>query len=129
MKTIRPFITATSIILAVMFIASYSLYEARNIIAGPIIEIFSPINGSTSNTSLIEIKGAARNISSIRLNNREITTDSSGIFSEKTLLSPGYNIITLTVADKFGRSKEEKLELVLSEHEPLVLTESLEELN
>lgn len=129
MRMIKPIIKIATITLIVVFIASYSLYESRNLIIGPVIEIFSPLDGSATDTALIEIKGLARNISSISLNDRKITVDNKGIFSEKMLLSPGYNIIKLTVADKFGRSKEKKLELVLTEHEPLVLTESQEELN
>jgi hypothetical protein len=93
-------------------IIGYALFQTRNLIQGPIIKIHSPVNGSSLTKSFVEIEGAAKNISYINLNDRQIFTDESGAFSERLLLSYGYNIITLRARDKFGREVEKTLELV-----------------
>ena len=93
-------------------ILGYTYFQTRNLIAGPVITISNPENGSTRSSSRIEIHGSTKNISHITLNNRQIFIDESGAFTEKVLLSPGYNIITLEAEDKFGRKTKEILELV-----------------
>jgi len=126
MNNLKSTLKVILITLIVSIIGGYSIYEARNIIRGPIIEIVTPSNGSVLENPLVEIKGVANNITSISLNDRQITVNEQGLFNEKLLLSPGYNSIKLSVSDRFGRYKEEILELVLTEHESLVLTPSQE---
>lgn len=124
MTSVKNTIKISSIIAIVLFIGGYSLYEARNIIRGPIVEIFEPTDGSAIENPLIEVKGMAQNISSISINDRAITVDKEGVFSEKLLLSPGYNIIKLSASDKFGRHTEKMLELVLNLNKSLGLIKS-----
>lgn len=100
-------------IVAFAAIGGYALYQARNLITGPVISITEPYNGGAQKDSLVEIKGQARNISAISLNDRPIYIDESGYFVEKLLLEEGYNIMKLKAQDKFGRSTEKTLELVL----------------
>lgn len=126
MSNIKSIIKSSTLIAAVVLIGGYSLYEGRNIIRGPVLEIFQPSDGSAIQNPLVEIKGATKNISSISINDREITVDQEGVFNEKLLLSPGYNTVKLEASDRFGRTTEKILELVLTEHESLVLTESQE---
>ena len=98
--------------LLILFVAGYSFYQARKIIAGPQITIESPKSGATVLSSLIEIVGRAENIASISMNDRPIYIDELGVFKEKLLLAYGYNIIKLTARDKFGRDTVETLEVV-----------------
>jgi predicted ATPase len=79
---------------------------------GPVISISEPSNGATLTSSLIEVLGTTKNISSINLNDRQIFINESGAFEEKLLLSPGYNIITFRAEDRFGRKTQKVLELV-----------------
>lgn len=99
-----------------LFIVGYALFQASNLIRGPIIDIYTPQNGATYNSILIEIDGRARNIAYINLNGTKMFTDKDGYFSEKLLLSPGYNVVTLDATDKFGKHTEKKLELILKEY-------------
>lgn len=109
------FLLKTALItVSVFIIIGYSYYESRNLILGPILDFVSPINGSSTTNSVIEVKGKVKNISFVSLNDNQIFTDKNGLFSEKLLLSPGYNIIKLSVKDRFGRQKEKFLELVLN---------------
>lgn len=101
------------VILVIVILGGYFLYQAKGYLLGPQIFIESPKVGEVSSTSYLEVKGRALNVSSLSLNGRQIITDGQGNFSEGLLLARGYNIIGLTAADKFGRVKKEKREVVL----------------
>lgn len=114
-------ITVRSVIvtLALCVIAGYTLYESRNLINGPTISIEQPSNGYSTIESIIEVKGQVKNISFISINDRKITVDESGWFKEKILLSVGYNVVKITVNDKFGRAKETLVEVIRKQNEGL----------
>ncbi len=96
----------------VLFVLGYGIFQAKKIIKGPEIVINSPTAGETVSDSRVTINGTARNISAIYLNDRAIVTDESGVFSEKLMVYPGYNIIMLRAQDKFGAQVEKKIEVV-----------------
>lgn len=93
-------------------LVTYGLYQARNLIGGPSIIIESPKRGSVITTSRVNIVGTAEQVTYITLNERPIFIDESGAFEETTLLAPGYNVIELSVRDRFERTHRELLELV-----------------
>lgn len=111
-KDLHTYFKIIGIIFIAVLISGYAIFQARNIILGPIIEIYFPKNGMSIEESLIEIKGKVKNISHISMNGNQIFTDSEGMFNEKLLLSYGYNIITIKVQDRFNREVEKKLELI-----------------
>lgn len=98
-----------------LVVVLYSGFQAQKIIRGPVITLTSPLNGATYTTPLVEIKGVAKNISELSLNNRPLYTDKSGNFSDTLLLIPGYNIIKLDASDKFGSQTEKKIEIIYKE--------------
>ena len=99
-----------------LVIVVYSLFQGWKLLTGPVIDIESPENGATYSQALIEVSGRARNTAYLNLNGRAIFTDKEGKFSEKLLLSPGYNIIKLDATDKFKARTEKKLEVILKEY-------------
>lgn len=111
-KDLHTYLKVIGIIFIAVLIFGYVVFQARNIVLGPIIKMHSPENGASLDNSLIEIKGNAKNISYISMNGRQIFTDEQGEFNEKLLLSYGYNIITIKVQDRFNREVEKKLELI-----------------
>lgn len=96
----------------IVIILGYGIFQAKNLIAGPMIEVSSPVNGAAVGESLIEIHGTAKHISFLTLNGDKIYTDESGAFREKILLSYGYNIMTLEAKDRFGRKVTKTLQLI-----------------
>lgn len=102
---IKLFVITASIILLV----SYGLFNARNLIMGPTIEIFSPTTDLETEQNILVIKGRAKNISFLSLNEKPIFVDKEGLFEEKLLLSPGSNIIEIKAKDRF---KKEVLETI-----------------
>lgn len=111
----KHFLKFGAVGILVVVVLGYGWFRARDFIAGPVIEIASPQNGATVSEPLVEIQGAAKNISEITLNGRKIFTDKEGDWSEKVLLHPGLNTIILAASDRFDRKTEQKLELVRKE--------------
>lgn len=97
------------IIFSIFLLVSYGLFNARNLILGPSIEIFSPMSETETNENTILIKGRAKNITFLSLNERPIFVDREGLFEEKLLISPGFNIIELKAKDRF---KQELLKTI-----------------
>lgn len=97
---------------AIALVVGYGAFRAKSLVEGPDIGIESPFNGATSTESLITVKGYAKNISFLTLNGNKIFTDESGVFTEKVLLSYGYNIMTLEAKDRFGRTAQKTLQLI-----------------
>jgi hypothetical protein len=100
------------LVIIILIIVGYSLFESNSLIKGPEIIVFEPQSGSLIATSSVMIKGQALRIQDISLNGRPILIDKEGNFNETVLLSPGYNASLLSAKDKFNRTIEYKLELV-----------------
>lgn len=94
-------------------VIGYGSYQMRGLINGPQIIVDSPINGSSSTSPLVTIRGQARQVARLFLNGEKLTTDRTGHFESQLLLAQGYNIIQLDGEDLFGRWVKRKLELVL----------------
>ncbi len=114
-------LTTITVVIAIGLL-SYGYYQSRRFIEGPRISIESPQNGDVFTTPTVEIVGTARHISMLYLNDNQIFVDEFGRFSEKLLLSPGYNIITIEATDKFERAQTKRLELVLKEENVILPT-------
>ncbi|PJE74605.1 MAG: hypothetical protein COV01_01065 [Candidatus Taylorbacteria bacterium CG10_big_fil_rev_8_21_14_0_10_41_48] len=100
------------IILVAAGLLGYAAFQAEALYLGPRINIDSPTSGISTSTSLITISGSASNISYLSLNGEKIFTDEQGIFKESILLSYGYNIVTVSATDRFGRKVTKSLQLI-----------------
>jgi Glucodextranase, domain B len=109
----RDIIKKWAIIFFLFFFVIYGLYESYKIILGPKIYIDTPKNGQIFEKSLVEVKGSARNIAFMRLNDKPIFIDKEGRFNEKLILLPGYNIMTLHAEDRFKRIVEKRMHFYL----------------
>lgn len=108
----RTIVKALLLFLLFGAVASYGAFRFLDYKEGSSISIVSPLNGSTVNSPLVNIKGSADRISYISLNDQTITTDKAGNFSQELLLHPGYNILSVKVTDRFGRESSKNLTLV-----------------
>ncbi|OHB05523.1 MAG: hypothetical protein A3B22_02975 [Candidatus Zambryskibacteria bacterium RIFCSPLOWO2_01_FULL_47_33] len=100
------------IILLILLIA-YSLYQARALLVGPQIWIVNPQDGDTVKDPLVIVEGQSKNIAWISLNDRQIFTNEKGEWSEKVLVSPGLSIMTMKAHDRFGRETKKSVRIVL----------------
>lgn len=98
-------------ILAIAIIG-YALFEARFLITGPTLEIYSPKHGETINSSITEVSGKATQATFITLNGNQIFTDEDGLFKETVPLVTGYNIIVVSSQNKFERTLERRVDVI-----------------
>ncbi|HEY4511145.1 MAG TPA: hypothetical protein VJG29_02115 [Candidatus Paceibacterota bacterium] len=103
-------IAATLSLLVVALL--YGLFEARRLIAGPVLTIESPAPGSRIVSTLI-LRGIAKNISYITLNDRKIFVDERGVFEETLTPAKGYTVVAVEVRDRFGRVNRKELPVVI----------------
>jgi hypothetical protein len=106
------YLKAMVIVLFLIALFGYGAFEIWNYATGPKIIVTSPQNGAAVSESLISIEGQAKNAKQITLDDRPITVDEAGNFSEKMLLSYGYNVLELKAQDRFGKTTEQELQLV-----------------
>lgn len=105
----RYFIAAPKIIknliLAIIIIAclTYLGMAVKKITAPPFLSIDSPGNNFVTNNKNLNIIGLTEAESEILINGKNISSDSSGKFSEEINLKEGINIITITAKKKYSR--------------------------
>jgi hypothetical protein len=99
-------------VIVIGLIASYAIWRSLNYARGPAITIFEPVNGSTVNSSTIEIKGRADRVNELIMNGQTISIDEKGGFDQTIVIFPGTNKITFTANDQFGRSTQKELDIV-----------------
>lgn len=102
-------------LLVVSGISGYAYFQSRDFLRGPQVTITSPKNGETVEKPVVVIEGATQHVAYISLNDGTIFIDSQGLFKEKLLLLPGYNILTIKAEDRFGKKVKKTLELVYKE--------------
>jgi hypothetical protein len=91
-------------------IAIYAVWNARNLIMGPVIEVIEPQVGATIDSKTLIVKGIIKNGSFISLDGRQIFTDKAGIFREEILPRLGVNAIEIRAEDRFGKEKIKRIE-------------------
>ncbi len=94
------------ILLLILVVVAYSLYTARNLIRGPVLEVYEPLDGALISTSTVVIRGFAPNAKIITLNDQQIVIDEQGNFAEIRLLETGQNVYKLFIKDKFNRENQ-----------------------
>lgn len=105
----RTFFQVLFVVLVLICIGAYFLFQSKDVREGPIILVEKPQNGFVSQNPLIEISGTAEHIAFITLNDKNIFLDENNSFNEKLLIPPGVSIIKLQGKDKFEKSTEVKI--------------------
>ena len=106
------------VILVILAIVGYGLFEARRLIGGPIITIESPVDGSAISSTTVVIEGSARNISFLTINDAPAFTDESGHFIERLSPPSGYAIFTVAATDRFGRRATAQVHITILNYCP-----------
>ncbi len=86
------------IILAILIIVFYLVWNIQQSLAQPKIKIFSPSDNFVTRDSLIEIKGKVNSSEALMVDKIQ-----EGYFSETINLSPGLNIIKISAKKRRGR--------------------------
>jgi hypothetical protein len=98
-------------VLLVAVVVGYGLFEARSLIVGPILVVETPTPGATLEGPLFEIRGNARNVTRVRINGHQITTDLSGAFVETRVTPDGIGVLLIEAENRFGRTSEVRMQV------------------
>ena len=110
--------TKAIILIMVLLVAGYGLFEARRIIEGPEVVIESPVSGSATSTSILTITGTAKNVSFLTINDKPAFTDEQGRFSLTLSPPTGYTVVTVASIDRFGRRASQSVAITMLDYCP-----------
>lgn len=111
-KNIKKYLSIGSCVVLFVVIGTFTYMKMHSVLGG--VQISARIERD-GDTSMVQIKGNARNANYITLNGREIFVDRDGTFTEPVALLPGLSVVTLDAQDKFGKTAEKKFELIYKE--------------
>ena len=114
--SLRSILYYVSISLVIALFVGYAVFQARFLIAGPVVTLINPPQ-TVQTQRLITLEGTVQNIVFLTLNGRQIYTDKSGYFKEDLVLENGYTIATLQANDRYGRSRSYEQEFVYAPRE------------
>ena len=107
------------VVLVVLVVVLYGLFEARKLLEGPEITIESPADGSATSTSAVTVVGTAQNIAFLTINDAPSYTDETGRFVYRFSPPAGYTIVTVAATDRFGRRASKSVSINLVNYCPV----------
>ena len=110
MQSNKRFTLGFLITLAIV-LASYGLYETRDLLRGPLVYIDTIKDMQTVHEPFVTVGGSAGHVANITLNGRAIFTDKTGRFTEKLLVPEGYTILELVARDTFAREVRQRIHI------------------
>lgn len=90
-------------IVVVSFFA-YLWFEYRQYIGAPSLEVSTPVDQQTVETSTITVEGKTDPESKVLVNNQEIIVDPEGKFKEEIEVNLSVNTVVVTAMGRFGKS-------------------------
>ena len=113
-KGVKTYFLPAVIGLIIVVVSAIGLIIAStlDLARGPAITEIEPKTNTTVSDPLITVTGQTERINRLYFNDRQIFADPTGQFSERLLLLPGYNILTIRAEDRFEREVVKQLELV-----------------
>jgi hypothetical protein len=100
--TFRDVVRGSLVVLVIMLVVAYVVYQARFLIIGPQI-ILTTEPDRQQNERVLTLSGTTNNISRLWLNGNPIFTDPQGNFEAAVVLENGYTITKLEAEDRYGR--------------------------
>lgn len=88
----------------ILIFLGYLVWQVKGIVTPPILNIYSPIEGSILTESEIIIEGITEKEAHLTINGQNTRVDEEGKFNTKINLSEGVNVITITATKKHGKT-------------------------
>ena len=98
----RNVIQTIMVIIGVLIVLAYVVFQARFLLTGPQI-MLTEEPPRLNNSRQVFLTGQAYNITHLWLNDRPIYTNANGAFREALVLENGYTVTTLRAIDRYGR--------------------------
>lgn len=103
-------LTKIALVIFFLIVLAYAYFEARGILYGPRITVTSEIQEVRE--PFVVVTGHADRIAELKMNGEVVTVTEDGQFEEPYVLSPGLNRIILDASDKYGRKRQEVIQIV-----------------
>ena len=100
-KKLLKFISLT---LLFVIIIGYGIWKGRDLLFGIKLTVSGIENNQTTKNPIINLTGVAYHAISITINERTVSIEQNGDWHDTIALLNGYNIITISAKDKFGRT-------------------------
>lgn len=94
---------------------AYLWFEYRQYIGAPSLEVSTPVDQQTVETSTITVEGKTDPESKVLVNNQEIIVDPAGNFKEDIEINLSVNTIVITATGRFGKSAKIERTVFLKE--------------
>ncbi len=109
--------TTTLVILGLVILLGYSLFVLTPYLEGPSLTISEP-SGHTEQ-SPVTIAGKTERVSFLEINGMQIPVNEDGTFQAVRAYPEGYTEVIVTVRDRFGRERTERLSFITNHDYPL----------
>lgn len=87
-----------------VLIGGYALWQSRDVLFGIKLSVQGISDNSSFTTPIINISGKARHAVKVAVNESVIPVSEDGKYTTTIALLPGYNIISVSATDKFGKT-------------------------
>lgn len=90
------------IFLAIL-ILGYGVWISRDLLFGIQSTVSGITDGTSASEQILSLSGRARHAAKVTLDGRTLAIDLDGRWTDTIALLPGYNVLTVSATDKFGR--------------------------
>ncbi|MGI9118008.1 MAG: hypothetical protein ACR2IQ_00460 [Minisyncoccia bacterium] len=112
-RNYKTMIRNTALCLFAFTIVSYGIYRFYPYLRGVELSVENIHTGDTITTPTLTLSGTAPRAHKLEINNSPISIDKKGNFSEPIILPDGYNIVTVSASDAFGKTSTEVYHIVV----------------
>lgn len=101
--TAKTLLRSGSLVLLVVVLLGYSLSRASDLLFGIHLNVLGIRDGQSVTSPTLEVSGEAKHAVGVTIDGHTVSVDTHGLWKDTVVLLPGYNSVTVTAADKFGR--------------------------
>lgn len=105
-------ILLSTLTLGILAFVGFNLYP---LLHGPKLEIKSIADTTPLDHALITVSGKAKFTQELFINGALLSLSPNGTFEKKIVLSEGYNTLTVSGVDRYGKTQVKEYALVLDE--------------
>lgn len=102
--TAKKVLSAGIIILLSVLILAYALFRSRDLLFGIRLTTAGITDGMTATVPILDFSGVARHANGITVDGKTVALSEDGSWHDSLALLDGYNIVTVSATDKFGRT-------------------------
>ena len=102
--TAKKLVRGGGIILLFIVIFGYGILKAGDIIFGIKLTVVGISDGMQATEPILSFGGTAKRAKAITVDGRIVPAAQDGTWKDTIALLPGYNVVTISTTDKFGRT-------------------------